>query len=171
MIGKPQFGWSKITIAGKNQTWSDRISYLDDVPFDLLHALIDSCKNHRPVAVKFDAEGYEYIIVFEWVSVYVIYQGSNIIQCLSKDKTQQTSLVAIDAKRADVATELIADIREATAEWAEFWYDAIPETNEKEELEQRKEELLKLCDELESLLPADDYTIVHRADSIEIDYA
>ena len=61
MLSTPKYGWSTITIGN----WSDRCSYIDDVPFMLLSAVDEVIRTRTTYSVKFDAEGYEYIIVFD----------------------------------------------------------------------------------------------------------
>lgn len=61
MLKEPKHGWSQITIGN----WSDRCSYLDDVPFLLLEGMEGVCRTGNPVVAKFDAEGWEYLIVFD----------------------------------------------------------------------------------------------------------
>ena len=171
MITLPVNGWSKIKIHDSRYKWEDRLSYLDDVPFKLLNALIESCEEHKPVAVRFDAEGYEYITIFDWLSTYIIYQDSNIVRAFLNDSQDQAQaeddnmFIALDAKREDLSRELIGNIRANTREWAAFWYDAVPddleEANAEEAIGVRITQLLKLCDKLESLLPADDYTLLY----------
>lgn len=163
MIGAPGFGWSHISIQGKNLGWEDRMSYLDDVAFELLRAMIESCKEHRPVAVKFDAEGYEYILVIDWLRTYVIYQDSAIVQMAGFEE-ENSSFIALDAKREDLAKELIQDVRENSLAWATFCCDF---EGGEEEAAKRETELLQLCRDLEVLLPADDYTLIYRKDGTE----
>lgn len=157
MIGKPKFGWSHIHIAD----WEERLSYLDDVPFELLKALIDGCKNHRPVCVKFDAEGYEYILVFEWHNVYVLYQDTFLPRTLKNQGTSHFQALCLEADRDELGKELIRDIRENADEWATFYAMCDEYTNERNE--DRKRLLLALCNELESLMPSDDHVMIHAA--------
>ena len=68
MLDRPFCGWSKITIG----SWSNRRSYLDDVPFILLQVISGLLSTMRPTSVKFDAEGYEFILVFDYGVVHII---------------------------------------------------------------------------------------------------
>jgi hypothetical protein len=162
MIGKPQFGWSHITIG----EWSDRISYLDDVPFELLRTLIRGCKEHRPQCLKFDAEGYEYILVFEWHNVFVIYQDTFIPRTAGKKGTSEFAAKCLEADRDELAMSLIRDIRENADAWATFYAMCDDYTDERNE--DRKRMLLALCNELESLIPSDDHRLIHVATGKEV---
>lgn len=132
MLRKPRHGWSTITIGD----WSDRCSYVDDVPFMLLEALEESCRTFKPVAVEFDAEGYEYIIVFNSYETHII---SN------KDDTYTHTCVPIG--RNKLAKELIDDITADLDDWA-WWL------GEYEEMyEERKKDLTVMCNILKRRLP------------------
>ena len=154
MLKKPKYGWSRITIGD----WSDSVSYIDDVPGMLLNALIDSCRNHHPVAVKFDAEGYEYVLLFDWQCSYVLYQSVPFVH--AKPLEEEPEVLIFDVERKDVAAELIQDIRTDIDDWAQFEASMDSE----ETAAKNKERLLALCDELEGLLPGDDYKLVYSSD-------
>lgn len=57
MLSTPRAGWTTITIG----EWSDRASYLTDVPMDLLNGFIEY--PDVPFVVEFDAEGWEFEVV------------------------------------------------------------------------------------------------------------
>lgn len=133
MLDKPKYGWSHITIG----EWSDRCSYLDDVPYMLLEALEESCRTFKPVAVEFEAEGWNYIIVFNSFETHII-----------SDKEDEYTHTCIDIDHRDLAHELIADIRNNLNEWAR-WPSYIMSEDEYEE---RKKDLEVMCDILECRL-------------------
>lgn len=60
-------------------TWSDRLSYLDDPAFDLLWAVERVLRTSQPSAVKFDAEGHEYTIVFDRYDQFIITGGDTFM--------------------------------------------------------------------------------------------
>ena len=74
MLSKPEYGWSNITI----RDWSDRCSYIDDIPVMLLDAIYQQLCNNTIQAVGFDAEGYEYIIIFDKFYTHIITYKDNI---------------------------------------------------------------------------------------------
>lgn len=130
MLDTPCAGWSRITI----REWSDRCSYIDDVPFMLLSAVDEVVRRHTSYAVKFDAEGYEYIIVFDELETHII---------TSKDVFAYTT-IEIDIE--DVVKELIKDIRNDLDLWA-YW----PICNE-DEFDERRLDLQVWCDVIEKRL-------------------
>lgn len=133
MLDKPEYGWSHISIG----EWSDRCSYLDDVPYMLLEALEESCRTFKPVAVEFDAEGWNYIIVFNSFETHII-----------SDKDDSYTHTCIEVDNRDLANELIADIRENLADWADWPCGCISD----DEYEERKKDLIVMCNILESRL-------------------
>ena len=144
MLSEPKHGWSAITIGN----WTDRCSYLDDVPFLLLKGLEKSCRTHRPVAAKFDAEGWEYIIVFDWIESYII-----------TDKCGKPQLISVPVGRDNIAKELVSDIRKNIDGWSAWIdYGDMPV----DEREKRKKDLLMLCDILEKRIPSPDYKLIYR---------
>ncbi len=130
MLSKPECGWSYITI-GK---WSDRCSYIDDVPFVILKGLEQSYKTYSPVSVKFDAEGWEYIIVFDWQETHII-----------TDKNGEYALITVEIGIDELAKQATSDIRREIDDWS-VWtdYGDMPD----DEKNQRKKDLLALCDSL-----------------------
>ena len=129
MLDTPKHGWSKIHIGA----WSDRCSYLDDVPMKLLEAFVRCFRESEPQSVRFDAEGYEYILVFDTYQTYVI---------TSKDGDE---LTVLDVDYRTLAAECITDSRRDLDAWAAFMYsDANSEV-----LQQRKDDMLWLCDTME----------------------
>ena len=100
----PQHGWSKLYMG----SWSGRLSYVDDPAFDLLWAVERALRTKQPSAVRFDAEGHEYIIIFDWYDQFVI---------TDRDTPE---LTRIDMKLKDVAAALVRDIRKDLDLWATF---------------------------------------------------
>lgn len=132
MLSKPVHGWSEIIIGD----WSDRCSYIDDVPFMLLEAMEESCRVNKPVAVKFDAEGWWYLIVFDDFWTYII------------EEVDESRLYVVEINRTEIAKELIADIRRDIDDWTHWLcYD-----DTEDYLSERKKDLLVLCDVVEKRL-------------------
>lgn len=129
MLDAPKLGWSKIHIGA----WSDRRSYLDDVPMKLLEAFVRCFRESEPQSVRFDAEGYEYILVFDTYQTCVI---------TSKDGNE---LTVLDVDYRTLVAECITDIRRDLDAWEAFMYsDANSEV-----LQKRKDDMLWLCDTME----------------------
>ena len=130
MLDTPKHGWSQITIGD----WSDRCSYMNDVPSLLLDAIESICRTYHPAAVTLDAEGWEYILVFDSFATHIISDNCD-------DGYIYTS---IDISLAELARELIDDIRRDIDGWAEW---AIHPSDD--EIGERKKDLLAYCDGLE----------------------
>ena len=131
MLSKPNAGWSTITIGA----WSDRCSYLDDVPFELLRALIRFCVTRMPAAVTFDAEGYEYTVLFTYSAVHIISDQDDGYSLHSEEE------VNCDALAAELSTDIQRDIDEWT-QWLSYRHLT------EQELATRKAALLRLCEVL-----------------------
>jgi len=140
MLSKPEHGWSRITIGD----WSDRCSYIDDVPFELLEALETSCRVKQPIAVKFDAEGWDYIIVFDQFETHIISTHVNPLSFGEGDY----SYYAIEVDRDELAKELVKDIRRDIDDWT-MWFDY---RGTEDYYSERKKDLLVLCDIVERRL-------------------
>lgn len=107
MFSKPHCGWVTVTLG----EFTDRASYLTDVPVDCLDALIFGVEHYRPAAVKFDAEGWEYTITFTTYQTYIV------------RIKESPELYIIDKDIIDVAKEVILDIErdfEAWMDWDDF---------------------------------------------------
>lgn len=135
MLDTPQHGWSNISIG----SWHDRCSYLDDVPVVLLNTLRQFLNTKLPVVVKFDAEGYEYIIAFDFGMVHIITESED------GDSYQLSSQeVNIPA----LAKELVEDIRRDIDAWAN-WQDFAIRTED--DIVKRKSVLLDLRNRVSEL--------------------
>ena len=85
--------------------------------------------------VKFDAEGYEYIIVFDWRETHIISNNSDV--------GFNYASVKVDIKT--LAEELVNDIRNDLNEWVDFAYRDLSD----KERESLTNEFLRLCDLIE----------------------
>ena len=133
MLESPRHGWSQITIGG----WSDRCSYLDDVPFLLLEAMKELFFTSKPVSVDLDAEGWEYTIVFDLFETHII-----------TDTDDGSSVKTIKVTHEEIAQELIADIRRDIIGWSHWDYCYMTD-----DLRFAREcALLALCDSIEAYL-------------------
>lgn len=68
LLKKPKNGWSQLHIGD----WHGDLSYVDDPASDLLEAVNNVLVKRKPYAVRFDAEDYEYWLVFDLFDVHVI---------------------------------------------------------------------------------------------------
>jgi hypothetical protein len=133
MLETPKNGWSTLSLG----TFSDRVSDLDDVPFLLLDALIRVLETHQPAAVRFDAEGYSYTVVFDEHDTVVFYDVS------IKHET-------IEISATTLASALLADIRRDMPLWVS-WQDDYRKAD-KTALSARQKRLLRRCDKLDGWL-------------------
>lgn len=133
MIETPRYGWSKITIGD----WSDRCSYIDDVPFKLLETIESAVRIRRPFSVKFDAEGWDYIIIFDVYETHVV----------SYDFNGEYKYKTIEISLTDIAKDLIADIRKDLDAWSQWGFDI-----SEDEISERKKDLSVLCKMIERRL-------------------
>jgi hypothetical protein len=133
MLETPWCGWSEIKIGD----WHDRCSYIDDVPYRLLEAVDHTNRTGMPSSVKFDAEGWEYIIVFDMHETHII--------CNGFDDGYRYNTIDISLK--DLIRELIADIRRDIVAWSKWHYDV-----SEYEAEERKLDLEAWCNAIEKRL-------------------
>lgn len=133
MLETPWCGWSKITIGN----WHDQCSYLDDVPYRLLEAVDYTNRTGRPSSVKFDAEGWEYIIVFDTDNAHII--------CYNFEGGYNYYTIEISIK--DLIKELLSDIRRDLRAWSEWGYDI-----NDYEIEERYHDLDAWCNVIERRL-------------------
>ena len=103
MLNKPHLGSVDITI----DNFSDRASYLTDVPFDLLNAFIRFYRDGNPQTVYFDAEGWDYYIIIAWDMVFIITSKGNGGYMLHE----------IVVKTDDMVRELIKDLEDNLDDW------------------------------------------------------
>lgn len=131
MLSKPVHGWTDITIGD----WKDRASYLTSVPCDMLDKVADILEYRLPTCVYCDAEGWEYIIVFEHFETFIIHQE------------EKNVLISIDIKIEDIAKELLKDIKDYFEDWVVWEPDC-----GKHNIEKYREELKKKVERLEKLI-------------------
>lgn len=119
MLDTPKYGWCHLQIGD----WQDRCSYLNDVPVLLLDALTAALKRGTHLAaVSLDAEGYEYIVVFDgW---------NNIVHIITETENAY-SLNSIEARLPALAEELITDVEARLPDWA-VWLPGMEEAEYRE---------------------------------------
>ena len=131
VLAPPEAGWSELHIGD----WSDRVSYLDDVPMILLKAFRDYYDRnvHTTPAVTFDAEGWEFTVVFNPGTVHII------------EMKDEAELTTIEVNMAALATQLANDILENLDGWTN-WMEYSNSTPY--DLALRKETLKNFCNGL-----------------------
>lgn len=139
MLEKPYAGWTNIKI----KNWSDRASYLTNIHLDFLNSLINSYKNYTVASVKYDAEGWEGIIVIDDYSTYIIKY---------EDKSDKPYVLEIEIGKDDVSKELIKDIENNLEEWCAWDILGVDEKQDKKQIKKNKKIILKLISELKKVI-------------------
>lgn len=101
MLSKPKFGWANWELPNLKE----RISYLNDFPFDLFDKLIAFFQTEECQELEFDAEGY----------FYNIYIGFPVYA-----RKEDDECVPIYEDVEKFAKELISDVERDIEEWSTF---------------------------------------------------
>lgn len=102
MLNEPKFGWASWTLPNLKE----RISYLNDFPFDLFDKLITFFKTEECQELEFDAEGY----------FYTLYIGSPVYVKIEDDD----NFIPIYGDVERFANELTIDIEKNIELWSTF---------------------------------------------------
>lgn len=140
MLKNPKYGWVDVHLGD----FCDRASYLTDVIYDVLEALIHVLEREGPAAVYFDAEGWDWYMLITWYETYIIdypYRTEEYIRYGPYDKQK---LTVIDIRCEDIAKEVINDFEKDYIEWISW--------NPEGESEERTIELEKMVNRIKELL-------------------
>lgn len=118
MLTKPDHGWTNLQIG----QFSERASYLTDVPNDCLDAFIYALQNKVPITVFFDAEGWDFHLVASYYQSYVI---------VDKDDAK---MFAFDKTVLELAKELYEDINNNFDSWVNWESYDDDDTDEEKEI-------------------------------------
>ena len=140
MLENPSCGWVKIHLGD----FCDRASYLTDVIYDILEALIHVLNRKGSASVYFDAEGWEWYIVLTWYETFVIDYPYRTDEEYINSVDDSPELTVIDMRIEDIAKEVIKDFEKDYDEWIHW----LPE----DESEERTKELNKMIDKLKKLI-------------------
>ena len=140
MLENPSCGWVKIHLGD----FCDRASYLTDVIYDILEALIHVLNRKGSASVYFDAEGWEWYIVFTWQETFIIDYPYRTYEEYINSVDDNPELTVIDMRIEDIAKEVIKDFEKDYDEWIHW----LPE----DESEERTKELNKMIDKLKKLI-------------------
>ena len=141
MINYQSVGWGTILLEDKfdhSKIIGDRFSYLTDAPIDMLQAVYENLAHRKPTSVKFDAEGWEWILVFD------LYTGE--IHYITNDESEiQYKKIKVD--RREFCKSLVEDIMKEIHGFT-IWED-IPSTKSKvfseTEYENRRKKIEDYC--------------------------
>lgn len=143
MLINPHAGWVNIKIG----EFEDRASYLTDVPIDILDALLESYKDRKVVAIEFDAEGWEYIIIINAYETHIIdYPYRTDEEYLSSEDDNRV-LTTVEIGRDAIAKEFISDIEHDYDKWIHWMY-----YDDEDSIAKRKEDLDTKLAELKALV-------------------
>ena len=143
MLSKPEHGWTNVSIGDFKYS----ASYITDVPVICLKAFINGYPSSLPITIRFDAEGYEYLLIVDYYATHIITdKDAGIIE------NQDYSLISFAINPYDLAKELINDIEsnlEGWVQWDLFMDDGVNSTERREELTHLVEELKTLIEKSE----------------------
>ena len=121
MLTKPEDGWVNVKLEG----FSERASYMTDIPNDCMDAFIYSLQNNLPTVIYFDAEGWDFHLVASWYRSYIV---------LDKDDVK---VFVIKKDLFELAKELYKDINDNLNDWLNWDY-----ADDEEELKEYREKLI-----------------------------
>lgn len=122
MLTKPEHGWTNLQIGD----FSERASYLTDVPNDCLDAFIHALQNGNPAVIFFDAEGWDFHLIASYYCSYIV---------VDKDKAE---VFMVDKTIKELAKELYEDINNNFDDWVN-WESYEDDTDEEKAI---KKEML-----------------------------
>ena len=140
MLENPSCGWVKIHLGD----FCDRASYLTDVIYDILEALIHVLNRKGSASVYFDAEGWEWYIVLTWYETFVIDYPYRTDEEYINSVDDSPELTVIDMRIEDIAKEVIKDFEKDYDEWIHW----LPE----DESEERTKELNKMINKIKEMV-------------------
>ena len=115
MLTIPNCGWTNIIIGN----FSDRASYLTEVPLDCLRAMIYALSNNTDFICVFDAEGWNFKVISDNYRTFVI-----------EEKDSCELITVENITKTILAKELYSDISDNLDKWAEWSFDLREDRNE-----------------------------------------
>lgn len=106
MLSRPESGWCDITVGD----FCSRASYLTNVPMDILKAL----NGTGTPCVCFDAEGWEFFVIFSWQETLVIGYGEPFGQ------SDGYCVKSFDITKKEIAKQVYNDISGNIDAWAKW---------------------------------------------------
>ena len=136
MLENPKHGWVKIHLGD----FCDRASYLTDVIYDILEALIHVLNRKGSASVYFDAESWEWYIVFTWYETFIVDYPYRTDEEYINSVDDNPELTVIDMHIEDIAKEVIKDFEKDYDEWISW----NPEGKSKERTEKLNQMINKI---------------------------
>lgn len=131
MLGKPEAGWSEVTIG----SFHEYASYLTDVPFDCVNACIRRIKDNVPLEMSFDSECHG-----------IFFVSADSQHTVITWEEEREAVCIPDVNDVQLVREIIHDIDCCQIDWRDEW-DGVP----LEVLLQKLAELKALAAEWEPL--------------------
>ena len=131
MLSIPKNGWSTLKIGN----FSSRVSYLTDVPYECLNACLAALKYNIPLAMSFDAEGWEFEVLSNNINTYIIMNDEDGEDILKKE----------DVSKMELIKSIVDNIELNISDWA-FW------DLDEYSVKKNKEELLRLIKDVRELI-------------------
>ena len=103
MLTKPIHGWTILQLGN----FSERASYLTDIPNDCLDAFIHALQTNNSAIVYFDAEGFDYHLISSFYRSYIIRDKEN----------NKVDIHVIEKDILELAKELVNDIQRDFDKW------------------------------------------------------
>ena len=103
MFTTPIHGWTHLQL----ENFSERASYLTDVPNDCLDAFIYALQTNNPAVVYFDAEGFDYHLISSFYRSYIVMDREN----------NDVDTYIIEKGIIELAKELVSDIEKDFDDW------------------------------------------------------
>ena len=125
MFTIPKHGWVNLQI----DDFSERASYLTDIPNDCLDAFIHALHNNVPAVIFFDAEGWDFHLIASYYQSYIIVDKDNI------------NVYEVKKNILELAKELYEDIKNNFDDWLNWDYGD-------DQTEERKEKLTTKLNQL-----------------------
>ena len=140
MLENPKHGWVKVHLGD----FCDRASYLTDVIYDILEALIHVLNRKGSASVYLDAEGWEWYIVFTWYETFIIDYPYRTDEEYINSVDDKPELTVIDMRIEDIAKEVIKDFEKDYIEWISW--------NPEGESEERTEKLNQMINKIKEMV-------------------
>ena len=131
MLTRPEHGWSEVCI-GEHRL---RVSYVEPVPQMLLTAFIRALSTNGTADVTFDAEGWTWRL-----------QSDRVTRLTIMADAMEAYIVPVTVR--ELAQEALADFQRDLDVWSSGWSCR----HRPEQAESEREEILRLCKQLERLL-------------------
>lgn len=106
MFSNPKFGWVSVHLG----EFQGPASYITDVAFDSMEAMIYALEENKDFIVSFDAEGWEFKVISDDYRTFII------------EEKNEVKLYIYEKNKLELAKELIEDISRDKEDWLKWQY-------------------------------------------------